>query len=31
MLKLLGLQDGSVSNEGSLKDNNSIFFKPQTV
>lgn len=30
MLKLLGLEEGVVSSDDSLKDNNSMYFKPQT-
>lgn len=28
MLKLLGLEEGIVSNDGTIKDNNSLFFNP---
>ena len=31
MLKLLGLEDGSVSGSEVLKDNNGLYFNPSTI
>ena len=31
MLKLLGLEEGSVSGSEALKDNNGLYFNPSTI